>query len=281
MPILHGAGQRAIDPTQTSAAPALPEPVRWHADGSAHSQRFDDVYSSSSGALQQARHVFLQGCGLPAAWARKEQCCILETGFGLGRNFLATWQAWNADPQRCRNLHFVSIEAWPVSGADLLRAMQPHPELLPLAQALHRRWLALRGGCNHFSFAQGRLSLTLWIGEVLPVLQGLQLKADALYLDGFCPSKNPQMWTPDALRAAVGCLHPGARVATWSVTREVRHRLSACGVALRKMPGLPPKRDCLSGVVETRDAPAAGPTPDQAGAAATAPADARAALRLN
>ena len=67
----------------------------------------------------------LGGCGLPAAWANTPQWRILETGFGFGLNFLVTWAAWKADPQRPRMLHFTSVEAYPVSAADLLAPTNP------------------------------------------------------------------------------------------------------------------------------------------------------------
>ena len=92
-------------------------------DGSPYSPRFSDRYRSERGGLAQATEVFLNGCGLPAAWARQPQWTLLETGFGLGLNFLVTWAAWQADPQRPRLLHFVSIEAFPTSADDVLRAL--------------------------------------------------------------------------------------------------------------------------------------------------------------
>ncbi len=110
-------------------------PMDWLPDGTPYSPRFGDRYHSEQ-PLAQAREVFLHGCGLPGAWAGAAQWRILETGFGLGQNFLATWDAWRADPDRPRLLHFVSLEAWPVSSTDLLRAATRYPELLPLAEQL-------------------------------------------------------------------------------------------------------------------------------------------------
>ena len=105
------------------------EPVDWLADGTPRSPRFDDFYRRGTGGLAQAREVFLKGCGLPQAWAGQAQWRILETGFGLGLNFLATWQAWKNDPARPRILHFVSVEAWPVAAEDLVRSVNAWPEL--------------------------------------------------------------------------------------------------------------------------------------------------------
>ncbi|MDZ4355724.1 MAG: FAD-dependent cmnm(5)s(2)U34 oxidoreductase, partial [Variovorax sp.] len=109
----------------------MSEPIDWLPDGTPYSPRFGDRYHSENGGLDQARRVFLHGCGLPEAWAGQPQWRILETGFGFGLNFLVTWAAWRADPERPTLLHFVSTEAWPVSAADLLRATSVHPDLAP------------------------------------------------------------------------------------------------------------------------------------------------------
>ncbi|MBS0610028.1 MAG: FAD-dependent cmnm(5)s(2)U34 oxidoreductase, partial [Proteobacteria bacterium] len=101
----------------------MPESLSWLPDGTPFSPRFGDRYHGEQG-MAQARDVFLHGCGLPQAWAGAQQWRILETGFGFGLNFLTTWAAWRAAPQRPRLLHFVSLEAWPVSAGDLLRAAE-------------------------------------------------------------------------------------------------------------------------------------------------------------
>ena len=93
---------------QTSSPHPMSEPIDWLPDGTPYSPRFGDRYHSENGGLDQARRVFLHGCGLPEAWAGQPQWRILETGFGFGLNFLVTWAAWRADPQRPTLLHFVS-----------------------------------------------------------------------------------------------------------------------------------------------------------------------------
>ena len=94
-----------------SAAPVITPAVRaFNADGTPFAPAYDDIYHSASGALGQAEHVFLGGNGLPQRWRGTRRYTILETGFGLGLNFLATWQAWRDDPERSTWLHFVSVE---------------------------------------------------------------------------------------------------------------------------------------------------------------------------
>ncbi|GAA4339590.1 bifunctional tRNA (5-methylaminomethyl-2-thiouridine)(34)-methyltransferase MnmD/FAD-dependent 5-carboxymethylaminomethyl-2-thiouridine(34) oxidoreductase MnmC [Variovorax defluvii] len=239
----------------------MAEPVDWRAGGVPRSARFDDIYHSESGAVAQARHVFLAGCGLPEAWAGQPQWRILETGFGLGLSFLTSWQAWRADPQRPRLLHFVSIEAYPVSREDLLRAASADPELAPLAAALGAQWSGLLPGIHRLVFDGGRVLLTLCIGDVQAMLRALhRFDADSLYLDGFSPARNPQMWSAETLKSVARFARRGTRLSTWSVARPVRDALAACGFQLRKAPGLPPKRDCLQGLFDPpwalRQAPA-------------------------
>ncbi|MDM0013420.1 FAD-dependent 5-carboxymethylaminomethyl-2-thiouridine(34) oxidoreductase MnmC [Variovorax sp. J22P168] len=225
----------------------MAEPVEWRADGIPRSARFDDIYHTESGAAAQARHVFLGGCGLPAAWACAPQWRILETGFGFGLNFLTVWRAWRDDPQRARLLHFVSIEAHPVSREDLLRAALAYPELRPLAEVLAAQWHGLLPGFHRLAFDEGRVLLTLCIGDVQAMLRAQRFEADSLFLDGFSPQRNPAMWSPDTLKALSRFARRGTRLATWTIARAVCDALAQNGFALVKARGLPPKRDCLQG----------------------------------
>lgn len=224
------------------------EPVAWRSDGVPRSERFDDIYHTETGALAQARHVFLGGCGLPQAWAGQPQWRILETGFGLGLNFLTTWQAWRADADRPRMLHFVSVEAHPVGAGDLLRAAEAYPELASLAQELVGQWHGLLPGFHRLAFDEGRVLLTLCIGDVQAMLRAQRFEADSLFLDGFSPQQNPAMWSPDTLKAVSRFARQGTGLATWTYARAVRDALSQNGFQLERRQGLPPKRDCLGGV---------------------------------
>src|SRR5258706_2849311 len=105
-------------------------------DGTAFSDEFQDIYHSTHGGLAQSRHVFLAGNRLPERWRGRDAFVVLETGFGLGLNFLAAWDAWRADPARARRLHFVSVESRPLARADLAAALSPISEVATLARSL-------------------------------------------------------------------------------------------------------------------------------------------------
>ena len=227
------------------------ERIEWLDDGTAsgspYSPRFGDRYRSEGGGLEQAREVFLHGCGLPAAWAGQPQWTVLETGFGLGLNFLVTWAAWQADPQRPRLLHFVSTEAFPASADDVLRGARSHPALLPLAEQLQRQLWGMLPGFHRLVFAGGQVLLTLCIGDTKAMLREQSFEADSVYLDGFSPQCNPDIWDIHTLKAVARCCRRGTRVVSWTVARSVRDALAQCGFVLHKVPGVPPKRDNLQG----------------------------------
>jgi len=225
----------------------MAEAVEWLPDGTPRSPRFDDIYRSSTGGLEQARHVFLRGCGLPQAWAGRPQWRILETGFGLGLNFLAAWRAWKDDPQRPRILHFATVEAWPVAAADLVRSAAAYPQLAPLAEELAAQWFGLLPGVHRLSFEQGYVLLTLFVGDVRDGLRQEPFHADSIFLDGFDPQRNAAMWELATLKAAARHSRRGTAIATWTVAGDIRRELAQCGFTVEKAEGLPPKRQCLKG----------------------------------
>ena len=211
-------------------------------EGTPYSAAYGDVYHSAAGGAAQAAHVFLGGNGLPGRWAGRERFVILETGFGFGLNFLATWRAWKRDPARCARLHYVAIEKHPFALEDL----QVLHERLGFEEAaeLHSRWPVLVPGAHRLELDGGKVVLTLFFADVA-VARELRLQADALYLDGFAPSKNPEMWTPQLLRSLSRLAAPGATAATWSVASSVRSALEATGFAVEKRPGFGHKKEML------------------------------------
>jgi tRNA 5-methylaminomethyl-2-thiouridine biosynthesis bifunctional protein len=226
------------------AVPLIPATLAFAADGTPYSQAYGDVYHSADGGLAQARHVFLQGNALPERWRGRRLFTVLETGFGFGLSFLATWRAWREDPARCERLHFVSIEKHPFQAADLAVLLKEFPDP---GNELISRWPMLVPGVHRLEFASGQVVLTLLFGDVADGLPQLQLAADAIFLDGFAPAKNPHMWAPPLLRHLGRLAAPGATLATWSVAGAVREALQAAGFAVAKEKGFGAKKEMLRG----------------------------------
>jgi tRNA 5-methylaminomethyl-2-thiouridine biosynthesis bifunctional protein len=225
-------------------AALIPATLSFKHQGVPWSETFDDVYHSAAGGVAQARHVFLDGNGLPGRWAGRERFVILETGFGAGINFLATWQAWRQDAAGCARLHFVSIEKHPFALHDLREIHSHCPQIADEAAELHAHWPMLVPGAHRIELDAGKVVLTLFFADI-KVARELRLAADAFYLDGFAPAKNPDMWSPALMRSLSRLAAPGATAATWSVASSVRHAFEETGFAVEKRPGFGDKREML------------------------------------
>ncbi len=224
-----------------------PAQLSFTAEGTPYAEAYDDVYHTAAGGLGQARYVFLRGNDLPQRWQGRERFVVAETGFGLGLNFLATWQAWRADPQHSAYLHFISVEKHPFRTDDLVRLHAAWPELAPLAAELQREWPPLVPGLHRLFLDDGRVVLDLVFGDAGECMPQLVAKADAFYLDGFSPAKNPELWAAPLLAALSALAAPGATLATWSVASGLRETLAANGWQLEMAPGFLGKREMLCG----------------------------------
>jgi len=225
----------------------VPATLAFDASGNPFSAQFSDIYHSADSAAGQARHVFLRGNDLPARWAGARVFAIVETGFGIGLNFLATWQAWRDDPRRCARLHFVSIERWPFAQADLTTLHALYPEFAALSSQLLAAWPPLVPGMHRLHFDDEKVTLTLVFDEAIEAARGLSVAADAFYLDGFAPDRNPAMWSAPLLKMLARLAAPGATVATYSAAGAVRDALVAAGFVVEKRSGFGRKRDMLAG----------------------------------
>ena len=221
-----------------------PTPARIDfADGVPLATDFGDVYHARAGAMGQARHVFLGGNGLPGAWQDRRRFAILETGFGLGHNFLATWQAWRDDPRRCERLDYVSVELHPPALPDLQRALAGGDAPPPLAAELAAAWPPPTPGLHRLAFDGGRFVLWLALGDARDLLPALTGHFNAFFLDGFAPARNPEMWDRRLLAALGRRAAPGATAATWSVAAVVREGLTHAGFEVGRQPGYDSKRE--------------------------------------
>jgi tRNA 5-methylaminomethyl-2-thiouridine biosynthesis bifunctional protein len=215
-------------------------------DGVPYSATYGDIYHSADGGAGQAQHVFLQGCGLPEKWAGRGSYVMLETGFGTGLNFLTTWAAWRADPQRPARLHFLSVERHPFRAEDLARLHAQWPQFASLSGELLANWPMLTSGFHRIALDDGRVLLTLMLGDAADCLPQVQAQVDAFYLDGFSPDVNADLWQPALFGELARLAKPGATAATYTVAAPVRQGLAQAGFACEKRAGYGRKRHCLS-----------------------------------
>lgn len=241
--------------SNTPWQPVTAASLEWTEEGAPRSLNFGDIYYSRDNGLEESRYVFLQGNGLPERWHSwpTGRFCIGETGFGTGLNFLLTWQVWQNTPEPRPDLHYLSVEKYPLARADLERALALWPALAPLARELLEHYPGLLPGQHRLLLEQGRVTLDLWwedVADALPDLAGrAQPLVDAWYLDGFAPAQNEDMWQATVLNAMTGLSRPGATFSTFTAAGQVRRQLASAGFAVSKVAGYGRKRECLRGAL--------------------------------
>jgi tRNA 5-methylaminomethyl-2-thiouridine biosynthesis bifunctional protein len=221
-------------------------------DSTPRSALFQDVYHSSAGARWQADHVYVQGIEFPQRWRKQNRCRILELGFGLAGNFLATVAAWRAEPDACKELIYIAVEGFPVSRAELAQVFSARAkefeDVQDFADSLLSQWPEpLEPGFHRLAFANEHVQLTLIVEPILKALTALDTEFDAVYLDGFAPAQNPDMWSQATLSAVLRLLCWDARLASYCVASSVRMRLQELGITVHKAALAGPKREVLRG----------------------------------
>ena len=199
------------------------------------STRFDDPYFSAHDGLAETRHVFLAGNDLPARF--RPGFHIAELGFGTGLNLLATLIANPAIPIR-----YTSFEAYPLPVTDIERALNHFPEARATADDFLAHWAK---GARRFGL--GAIDVEIVIGEAADTLPDWTHKADAWFLDGFSPAKNPDLWAPDLMAEVARHTAPQGSFATYTAAGHVRRALADAGFAVSRAPGHGRKRHMSTG----------------------------------
>lgn len=186
--------------------------------------------------------ALLRTGGLPEAWRGCSSWRILDTRLNDGQAFLATWQAWRDDAPGPRMLHYVALAAQPPQLESLLRSASQYPELRTQVEALAGQWSGLLPGFHRFMLQEGRLLLTLCIGDTQTLLREQQFSADTVYLDASPtlsattdPAPAPDHpWDRWCVKALVRCCRRGTRIAVACASAELRAALSQSGFELHE-----------------------------------------------
>lgn len=208
--------------------------ITWEVDGRPIAARFDDPYFSHGDGAAETQHVFLAGNDLPARFAPGFH--IAELGFGTGLNALVAGAVWNASGR----LRYTGFEAYPMRPDDAARALA--------------RWEfpdqpAMLDAINHGlkSFQTPNLDVELIIGDARQTLAHTNLRADAWFLDGFSPAKNPELWGEDLMREVARHTAPGGTFATYAAAGHVRRALATAGFVVERCAGFGTKNHMSRG----------------------------------
>ena len=223
--------------------------LQWDQNNQPFSERYEDVYYSVVNGLAETDHVFIDGNQLQERFRQNkpDQCFrILECGFGSGLNFLRScwhWQQLNSHG----NLHFCSIEAQPLSSTQLQRALTSWQKDIPEQIAsLLAVYTSIQPGLNKLQVTE-HISLELVVCDINELNHELasEESVDAIFMDGFAPGRNPDMWQQSLCQLLFNLARPGATLATYSVAGVVRRHLTLAGFEIEKAPGFGNKRHML------------------------------------
>jgi tRNA U34 5-methylaminomethyl-2-thiouridine-forming methyltransferase MnmC len=209
--------------------------LEWDDNGVPVSSRFDDPYFSVDNGLDETRHVFLGGNDLPARFC--DGFHVAELGFGTGLGFLTTVRAWQ-EAGTLGHLLFTSFEAFPMTALEMARALSAFPELAKLAGPLVDQWAAKT---QPILYAPN-VTLEVVLGDARQTLPNWRSKADAWYLDGFSPAKNPELWSPELMQAVADHTTPTGTAATYTAAGFVRRGLRYAGFQVERIAGYGRKR---------------------------------------
>ena len=222
-----------------------PHQILFHENNLLYSRQFDDHYYSRDDGREECLHVFLGGNDLPERWTDRTRFTIGELGFGTGLNFLTTWNRWRETRQTGQHLAFISTEGFPLNRQTVQQALGQWPQLDKLCGIMLDQW--------------HNLAMPAKMDEQtsLHVMQGLAEQAvprfplvDAWYLDGFAPSKNPDMWSSILMRRLKERTAPGGTCASYTAAGWVRRNLEDAGFAMEKRPGFGSKREMIAGALK-------------------------------
>lgn len=228
------------EPTRDQS-PAL----EWR-EGVPVSTRFEDPYYSLHDGLAETRHVFLTGNDLPARFC--DGFHVAELGVGTGLNLLAVLTAWEEAGTPGR-LTYTGFEAFPMEGAEVAEALAPFlPALSPDgAKALFEAW-----DTNGFTLQTDQITARMIVGDARETLPLWDNSADAWFLDGFAPARNPELWEEGLLQAVATHTKPGGSFATYTAAGAVRRGLDAAGFDVARVPGYGRKRHMSRGTLRAR-----------------------------
>jgi tRNA 5-methylaminomethyl-2-thiouridine biosynthesis bifunctional protein len=240
--------------------------IRFNENGTPYATQFEDLYFSDAQGFDETTHVFIKNNQLLARWKDwpEQQFVIAETGFGTGLNILVTMLHFEQFCQQTDSpdfrLHFISIEKFPINHADLSKALSLYPQLEKYSQPLLEQYPIPVAGCHRLSFLGGQVILDLWLGDVHDVLPKIENKpqglVDTWFLDGFAPSKNPDMWTQGLFENMALLAKDQCHFATFTAAGHVKRGLREAGFEVQKQPGHGRKRDMLAGsITKSKDNP--------------------------
>lgn len=234
--------------------------VEFNENGTPISDKFDDIYFSNQDGLEECFYVFVQQNQLDVRFeallgSTSKAISIGETGFGTGLNLMAAWSKFNeSNFNNAAKLKFYSFEKYPLTKSDLMEALKNWPQVKDISTQLIEAYPEQVTSDLHLTLQNGQVEVHIFVGDVNKRIGNLtesDLAVDAWFLDGFAPSKNPDMWTQNLFNNMARLSKPDATLATFTAAGFVRRGLIEAGFTMSKAKGFGTKREMLLGRMDT------------------------------
>lgn len=201
-----------------------------------HLPEINESYHSVHGALQEAKHVFIQW-----GWEtlQTHHYKILEIGFGSGLNTILSLIESEKNNVK---VDYTGLEAFPISDEEILALDYKNiAEIKPysnLFDAIHEaKWNEPVKITPNFSLTKIHQSIADYTPE--------KLQFNLIYFDAFGPRVQPEMWTFEVFQKMYNALASNGILVTYCAKGEVRRNLLKLGFEVKKVAGPPGKREMI------------------------------------
>ena len=204
------------------------------------------------GDIDECEHVFIDGNNLKNRFrdlSPNSNFSIGEIGFGIGLNFLITCKAWLKYTEHNQVLEFYSFDKYIFALEDFNEFISSSSELKEYSEQLIKYYPKNIKGIQKISLFDGRISLNLVIGDISDTQEYIKSMTyiDAWFLDGFSPSKNPDLWSKELINSIGNTSYESSTISTYTSSGLVKRNLIDSGFAVRRTKGFAGKRHMLKG----------------------------------
>ena len=222
--------------------------IQWRDNNAPYSGRFNDIYYMPDVGLDEARHVFVAANNLSQRWSQlspDDEFDIFECGFGTGLNFMATINEWQ-EAACSGKLVYTAFEGYPLTAEQLSKALAVYEDKLPLVQQLIDQYPQVLDGHTIAMTENVSLQLIVCQAENLAECITASHAYDVVFMDGFSPANNPEMWSLSLCQQLYTMTKDSATLSTFTVAGQVKRHLKQAGFDIKKVPGFGKKREMLT-----------------------------------
>ena len=212
-----------------------------------YSRRYDDIYFDKTDGVKEKEHVYLNANDLANRIQFSSKLCIAELGFGTGLNFILTWRLWKKNRKPNSSLTYISFEKAPLSKKEMTRVYKKFKELNDFSDQLIQKLTDNYKTNRTIYFKSENINLIL-IYDDFSLLTNFDFKADIWFLDGFAPSKNPEVWDNSYYKNIYNRTNLKGSLSTFTSSGLVRRGLALAGFSVTKVSGFGQKREMLKAI---------------------------------